>query len=62
MFYQSYSTIFAKLRQHAIFEADNISKNYVPQKKALNRGRLKYFYSGLSFEVYNPFLFYLAQK
>ena len=47
MFYQSYSTIFAKLRQHAIFEPDNIGKSYIPQKKALRINTFIYLYSGL---------------
>ena len=62
MFYLSYSGILVKLRQPAILEPDDIGKSYLPQKKALNKGRTKHLYSGLSFEVYNSFLCHLALK
>ena len=62
MFYPPYSNILVKLRQPAIFEPDDIGKSYIPQKKALNSFLDIYLYSGLSFEVYNSFLCYLAQK
>ena len=50
-----------QIRQPAIFEPDDIGKNYKPQKKVLNRGTFIYLYSGLSFEV-NNFLYHLALK
>ena len=62
MFYQSYSNILIKLRKPAIFEPDEVGKSYIPQKKAQNIWLTLYLYSGLSFEVYNSFLFHLAQK
>ena len=62
MFYWSYSRIPIKLRQPAILEPDDIGKSYLPQRKALNRGKGKNLYSGLSFEVYNSFLCHLALK
>ena len=62
MFYWSYSNMLVKLRQPAIFEPDDIGKSHIPQKKALNKGRQKYLYFGLSFEVYNSFLCHLALK
>ena len=62
MFHQSYSRILVELRQPAISEPDNIVKSYIPQKKALNRGRYLENYSELSFEAHNSFLCHLAQK
>ena len=62
MFYQSYSRILVKLRQPAILEPDDVRKSYISQKKGLKRGRWKYLYSGLSFEVYNSLLCHLSQK
>ena len=60
MFCQSYSNILIKLIQTVIFEPDDIGKTYIPQKKALNRGRYLENYSELSFEVHNSFLCHLA--
>ena len=31
-----------QIRHPAIFEPDDVGKSYIPQKKALNRGRWKY--------------------
>ena len=51
-----------QVKQTAIFEPDDIGKSHIPQKNALNKGRQKYLYFGLSFEVYNSFLCHLALK
>ena len=62
IFYQSYSKIFVKLRQPAIFEPDDIRRSCIPQKKAQNRGTGLVICFALSYEVSNCFLCHLAQK